>query len=107
MRVLLDEHLPLDLAKELVGHEVSTVRAQGWTGMTNGVLLTTAAAGGFQVLVTNDRGIERQQNLGELSLGVVVLDAPSNKLRDLMPRIPATLAAIAAAVPGEVRHVAG
>ncbi|MFA5891995.1 MAG: DUF5615 family PIN-like protein [Actinomycetota bacterium] len=47
MRVLLDEHLPLDLAAELIGHDVTTVRAQGWTGMKNGELLATAASAGF------------------------------------------------------------
>lgn len=68
MRVLLDEHLPLDLAAELVGHEVSTVRDEGWTGMKNGELLATAAAAGFEVLVTNDRGIEHQQIIAGLAL---------------------------------------
>ena len=29
MRVLLDENLPLDLAKSLPGHEVTTVHALG------------------------------------------------------------------------------
>lgn len=107
MRVLLDEHLPLAFAEELVGHEVSTVRAEGWTGMKNGELLATAASAGFDVLVTNDRGIEHQQIIAGLALRVVVLDAPSNKLRDLRARVPATLETIAVAVPGQVSHVAG
>lgn len=107
MRVLLDEHLPLDYAKDLVGHEASTVRAQGWSGLKNGGLLRTAAAADFEVFLTNDRGIEHQQSLAGLSLSVVILDAPSNKLRDLRSRLSLTLEAIADAQPGEYHHVAG
>ncbi len=106
MRVLLDEHVPLRLARELVGHEVSTVRREGWTGKKNGALLALAAEAGFEVLVTNDRSIEHQQNLLELRLGIVVLDAPTNQLRDLVAILPQTLEAIAAVAPGEVRHLA-
>jgi predicted alpha/beta hydrolase len=107
VRVLLDEHLPVDFAAKLKGHEVSTVRAQGWIGMKNGELLTTAAAAGFEVLLTNDRGIEQQQRLTELSLAVIILDAPSNKIGDLIKRLPATLRAIENAAPGQFQHVAG
>lgn len=107
MRVLLDEHLPLDFAAELVGHDVSTVRAQGWSGLKNGELTASAAAAGFEVLVTNDRSIEHQQNLLQMPLGIVVLDAVSNRLRDLSPRVAATLTAIADSAPGEVIHVSG
>ena len=107
MRVLLDEHLPVDLASKFEGHEVSTVRAQGWAGLSNGALLDAAAAAGFEVLVTNDRGVEHQQNISNLGLGVVVLDAPSNKLRDLLPRVSGAIEAIRSVGKCEVRHVAG
>jgi hypothetical protein len=39
VRVLLDEHLPLDLARELQGHDVQTVVGRGWAGVKNGDLL--------------------------------------------------------------------
>jgi len=39
VRVLLDEQLPRQLARELVGHEVRTVQQQGWAGLKNGDLL--------------------------------------------------------------------
>lgn len=42
MRVLLDEHLLVDLAAEFTGHDVSTVRAEGWEGLSNGELLTAS-----------------------------------------------------------------
>lgn len=86
MRVLLDEHLPVDLSAEFTGHDVSTVRAQGWEGLSNGELLAKAGEAGFEVLVTNDKSLEHQQNLKRVQLGIVVLDAPSNTLHDLLPR---------------------
>lgn len=105
MRVLLDEHLPVDLAAEFTGHDVSTVRAQGWAGLSNGELLARAGEAGFEVLVTNDKSLEHQQNLKGVQLGIVVLDAPSNTLQDLLPRVPGGLEAIGAGSPGQVRHV--
>lgn len=77
MRVLLDEHLPVRLAGALIGHEVSTVRAEGWSGKKNGELLVLAASAGFEVLMTNDGSIEFQQNVPAMGLGTLVLDAPT------------------------------
>ena len=62
MRVLLDENLPVDLAAELVGHQVTTVSGLGWQGIKNGELLQRAQ-GTFEVLVTMDRNLEFQQNI--------------------------------------------
>ena len=105
MRVLLDEQLPRQLARYFVGHEVRTVQQQTWAGLKNGVLLTTAQAPGFQVLVTGDRNLEHQQNLAGRQLGVVVLVAPSNALEDLLPLVPEGLVAIAAVQPGQLLRV--
>ncbi|MEX2534794.1 MAG: hypothetical protein WD273_04260 [Trueperaceae bacterium] len=106
MRVLLDEHLPIGFAQALVGHAVSTVREEGWMGLGNGALLEAAASAGFEVFVTNDRSIEHQQNLAKVGLGIIVLDAPSNKLPDLQVRVDGALEAIAAVRKGQVLHVA-
>ena len=43
MRILLDECLPSDLARELTGHEVRTVTQVGWSGVENGELLRLAS----------------------------------------------------------------
>jgi hypothetical protein len=107
VHVLLDEHIPVGFASALEGHEVSTVRGEGWMGLRNGALLDAAATAGFDVFLTNDRSIEHQQNLAKLELGIVVLDAPSNKLSDLHARTAGTLEAIADVGKGEVRHVTG
>jgi len=87
MRILLDECLPRRLRDELPGHDVHTVHDAGWKGRKNGELLGLAA-GHFDVFLTVDAGIEYQQNLGQLALGVIALKARSNRLEDLRPLMP-------------------
>ncbi len=105
MRILLDEQLPRQLAPYLIGHEARTVQQESWAGLKNGVLLTSAEAGGFGVFLTGDQNLEFQQNISKRRLGVVVLCAASNALEDLVPLIPRALAAIEAIQPGQVVRV--
>jgi len=93
MLVLLDEQLPRHLAREVGGHNVSTVQQRGWAGLKNGELLRVAADAGFEVLVTADRNLQFQQNLSLAQLGIVLFVAPSNALEDLRPLVPKPLAA--------------
>jgi len=81
MRVILDECLPRKLALELVGHIVTTVPKAGWAGILNGRLLTLID-GDFDAFVTVDKNLPAQQKKGALSFGVVVLRAPSNRLKE-------------------------
>ncbi len=60
MRVLLDEMMSSKLARELAGHEVSTVQREGWSGLTNGTLLD-AIDSHFDVFITMDKGMRHQQ----------------------------------------------
>lgn len=57
------------------------------------------------MFVTGDKNLEFQQNLKVSGLFVVVLGAPSNKIEDLLPRVPGALEAIARAKPGEIQRV--
>ena len=107
MRVLLDEQLPRQLARELVGHEARTVQQHGWAGLTNGELLGRAAENGFDVFLTADQNIEFQQNLAGSPLRVIVLAAASNALEDLLPLVPGVLSAISQIMPGQIRRVTG
>lgn len=105
MKVLLDENLPHDLRHELTGHDVFTVRYQGWNGMKNGALLATAAAAGFDVMITMDTGVNFQQNLATLPLSVVILQAPSNDIDDLRPLVPNLLATLPKMTPKSVTRI--
>jgi predicted nuclease of predicted toxin-antitoxin system len=85
VKVLLDENLPHALRIEIMGHEVFTTQYLGWTGIENGTLLAKAATEGFDVVVTNDRGLEYQQNLHTLPVSVVVLIAQANTIEAIRP----------------------
>jgi predicted nuclease of predicted toxin-antitoxin system len=105
MRVLLDEQLPRHLARDLGGHDVSTVQQRDWAGLKNGELLRVAADAGIEVLVTADRNLQFQQNLSQSRLGIILLVAPSNALEDLRPLVPSLLAAIPNSRPGQLLRV--
>ncbi|MCI0433315.1 MAG: DUF5615 family PIN-like protein [Gemmatimonadetes bacterium] len=106
MRVLLDEQLPLDLAAALQSHTVDTVAGRGWTGITNGELLRRME-GEYDALVTMDRGIEFQQNLTTVAVGVLLVRAPSNRMVHLQPLVPAILDALPALKPGQLHRIGG
>jgi PIN like domain len=104
VRFLLDENLPHDLAILLTGHDVSTVQGIGWAGVKNGELLRRAS-GRVDAFLTMDRKLERQQNLTDLTFGVVIIAAKSNRIQDLQPLIAEILAALGRVAVGTIQHV--
>ena len=87
MRVLLDENLPHQLRELFENNiEVVTVRYRGWQGKENGELLRIAA-NEFDAFITMDHGIPHQQNLSEIKIGIILLEAESNRFEDLAPLI--------------------
>jgi len=105
MRGVLDECLPRKLGAELVGHTVTTVPKAGWSGIVNSKLLGLIH-GNFDAFVTVDKNMPAQQNTAALSFSIIVLRAPSNRLKDLKPLIPRILAAISSARQGQIVVVA-
>ena len=104
MKVFVDECVDWRLARDIVGHEVNTARDMGWLTIKNGELLALAASE-FEVFVTVDRNLSFQQNLPAFAIAVIVLRAPSNRLTDLKPLVPALLACIPRASRGAVEYV--
>jgi hypothetical protein len=104
MRVLLDECVPRPLRAELPGHEVNTVAEAGWAGVKNGALLQLAATR-FEVLLTVDRNLEYQQNFADVTIAVIVIEAPSNDVEVLRPLMPKVRAALPNARPGTVTRI--
>ncbi|HKS22396.1 MAG TPA: DUF5615 family PIN-like protein [Thermoanaerobaculia bacterium] len=105
MRILIDESLPVKFATLLAGHDVSTVRNQGWRGLRNGVLLRTAVEHGFQLLVTADQSLRHQQNVRAIGIAVVVIAGTRTTMALLRPMIPKILSAVAIIQPGEVIEI--
>jgi len=102
VRVLVDQCLPRHLATELTGHEATTVRAQRWLGLRNGVLLRAAVDAGFEVFITNDSSIEFQQNVKRIGIGVIAIVGFRNRIQDLRPIIPRILEELKTIKPGQV-----
>jgi PIN like domain len=71
--ILLDNNAPRGLVRALAGHAVTEARERGWATLKNGDLLNAAEAAGFDVLVTADKNIRYQQNLGGRKIALVVL----------------------------------
>jgi len=88
MKLLLDENLPHRLRLEIEGHEVVTTAYMGWSGIENGQLLQLAATAGFAALITNDRGLEYEQDQTSLPLAVIVLIVSSNTIETIRPLYP-------------------
>lgn len=80
MRILLDESAPRQLKQLLSGHVVETVPENGWASKRNGELLGLAVEGGFDVFVTPDANLPRQQDLSKFDIAVVVLAAGLNRM---------------------------
>ena len=83
MRVLLDENIPRKLRQLFeTGVEVVTVGYPGWKGKKNGELLRLAQ-NEFDAFITMDKGIPHQQNLSDIKMGIVLLEARSNRYEDV------------------------
>lgn len=104
MRVLLDECVDWRHARDISGHEVTSVPDAGWASAKNGDLLALAQKN-FDVFLTVDRNLSFQQRLPNFSIAVVILRARTNRLVDLRSLIPKLLEVLPTAKRGEVTSV--
>ena len=106
MKILIDECLPAELRGALaaMGHECETVRRAGYGSKKNGELLTLAE-GRWDVLLTSDRRVKYQQNMAGRKIAVLVLWAKTNRMKDLLPLMPACAEALLAISPGQIVEV--
>ena len=105
MRLLLDECVPRPLKRELVGHDVSTVVDEGWSSKRNSELLRLMLAAGFQGFLTVDQNLQFQQNVAASGIGVIVVLARTNRLKELRPLVPTILQALQNVQRGTVLRV--
>jgi hypothetical protein len=101
MKLLLDECVTKYLKPEFPGHEVSTVEEAGFKGLKNGELLNAASAK-FDVLVTVDQNLRFQQNLRDVSIAVLILQAPRTTFPFLRPLVPMAIKQLDSMKPGDV-----
>jgi hypothetical protein len=70
LRIFLDECVDWRLARDIVGHDVTSAHQMSWTGVKNGELLALVAAQ-FDVFLTVDRNLSFQQNLPAFDIAAV------------------------------------
>jgi len=106
MRILIDECLPAELKSTLtaLAHECETVRKAGFGAKKNGELLRLAE-GRWDVLLTSDRNMKYQQNMTGRNISIVILCAKSNRMKDVLPLIPACSQVLLSMKPGRVVEV--
>lgn len=59
----------------------------------------------FDVFITTDRGIPHQQNLDNFEIGIILLEAESNRIEDPVPLISQVNAVLKTVNSGEIVHV--
>jgi hypothetical protein len=78
-----------------------------WVGQISTTPLLDVMAGRFDVLVTVDKNLPKQQRIDNRPLAVVVLRAKTNRLADLLPHVPRLRAVLENARPGQVYEISG
>ena len=100
MKVLLDENVTKLLKKDLVDeHVVFTVREKGWESYLNGELLKKMIEESFEVLITFDGNLSKQQNFNKYPIPVIVLSAYRSYYARLIPMIPRLKAILRTELP--------
>ena len=102
MRILFDQGVPAPLRAHLSGHDVSTAFELGWSELSNGELLASAAHK-FDVLITTDQKLRYQQNVSGRPFGIIVLRTTSWPL--LQKRMQDILIALATIRAGQCLDV--
>ena len=103
MKVLFDQCTPKALREALPEHDVQTAHQAGMADLENGKLIEEAVKRGYDLLVTADRRMQKQQEIEGKPLRVVVLTRPEwDKAKSQIKEIRQ---AIATAEPGQFTRV--
>jgi len=103
LRVLFDEDVPGKLARFLPEHEIHTVVSMRWGSIKNGALLTLIEQEGFDVFLTGDKNIDKQQRLEGRPFAVLIMSAINWPV--IRPHIHDISAALDKAEPGTVKTI--
>jgi predicted nuclease of predicted toxin-antitoxin system len=93
VRILLDNCVHSQAVQFFAGHDIKTAIEMGWANLSNGQLLARASTQ-FDLLVTTDKNIRHQQNLAELPIAILELNARDTRIEGLsllLPFIPQAL----------------
>jgi hypothetical protein len=103
LRVLFDKNVPYGTRHFLSHHQVETVDDHGWSRISNGELLKTAEASGFDVVLTADQNILYQQTLVGRKIALVVF---GSNIWPIVRNYAATIKErVDAAIPGSYSFI--
>jgi len=102
MKILLDECVPWPMRRLLTQHSVTSVQAQGWSGIRNSELLGRANAD-FALSITSDQNIRYQQNLA--GQRIAILEVSTNDLRRIRGAAALIEEAVGEIQPAELRRL--
>lgn len=88
MKILLDECITKRLKSHLREFEVFTVSEMKWNGIKNGKLMSLCIENDFDLVLTIDKNLMFQQNVGKHNLTIVVLNSLTSKIEELILFIP-------------------
>ena len=107
-RILVDEcinpRLATRLRTSLPRASVDTVRALGWAGQKDHVLIQRIE-GRYDVFLTIDKGFEFEHDLRQLSFGIIVLTAANNQMPSYERLLEELVRQIKLLSPGHAVHV--
>ena len=104
MLILFDHGTPKGLIRVLPGHTVITAQSRGWDRLNNGASLNAAEEAALDILLTTDRRIRYQQNLGGRKIALVVLTG-TTKWSHVRLHLERVAAVVNAASPGSYTEV--
>jgi hypothetical protein len=79
------------LKSHLSGFEVYTVNEMKWCGVKNGELMSLCVANQFNIILTIDKNMIHQQNIEKYPITIVVFNASTSKMEELLLFIPSFL----------------
>jgi predicted nuclease of predicted toxin-antitoxin system len=103
LKVLFDEDVPSKLARCLPQHEIHTVVSMQWGGIKNGDLLTLIERERFDVFLTGDKNMDKQQRLEGRPFAVLIMSAINWPV--VRPHIDKISIALDEAEPGSVKTI--
>lgn len=106
MRIILDERVDWRLLRDLPQHDVKSARQAGLATTDDGTLLRHAQEH-FDVLITTDKNLAFQQDVGRFDIAVVVLQGRSSQLRHLRELVPQLLTILPLLTRGNVHWIHG
>jgi hypothetical protein len=105
LKVLLDENVDKKLRAKFADVDIDckTVTGIGYRGKKNGELLALVD-GVYDVFVTMDKSIRKQQNFAGRRIALLLIRAPSNRIKDVLPYLHEIKDNLRQIKPGEFRE---